>query len=508
MDSAQNRVDETLAALEKVHKHGKHVLGTKKAHVLPDAEAIAAASEAIFKTLPNQGIGLDAVVAHLCSISTSFNAPSLSPNYYGFVTGGVTPAARVADHLVSLHDQNLFVHLPEQSSATLLEHRALSLLADLLDIDNKTLTARTFTTGATASNILGLATGRDWVLLQKLRRKGYNKKPSELGLIEAASAAGVKRFQVLTTLGHSSLSKAAKVVGIGSHSVINIGKRHAPLEFDFDVLETRLRDESCASIVVVSCGEVNTGGFATHLFKEMMQLRFLCDEYGAWIHMDGAFGIFARAIGSGAEFERIRSGCDCVELVDSLTGDLHKMLNVPYDCGFFFCNHPHALTAAVSNPNAAYLVTPDVPGEEFVPSPLNLGLENSRRFRALPVYATLLAYGREGYVDMLKRQVRLARRMASWIRSSEQFELLPVGVVDEDVYVVVLFRALDGHLNDELVKRINSSRRMYVSGTAWEGRTACRVAVATWMAEPERDFALFVSILESILEEFTAPQKT
>lgn len=138
-----------------------------------------------------------------------------------------------------------------------------------------------------------------------------------------------------------------------------------------------------------------------------------------------------------------------------------------------------------------------------------MGLENSRRFRALPVYSVLLAYGRHGFGEIFARQVRLARAVSEFLASSEGYELLAQGpdsgneVVNdrasfEDTHIIVLFRARDETLNDELVKRINSTRKMYVSGTKWDGRPACRIAVSTWKVDVERDLELIRGVLKQL----------
>jgi glutamate/tyrosine decarboxylase-like PLP-dependent enzyme len=157
------------------------------------------------------------------------------------------------------------------------------------------------------------------------------------------------------------------------------------------------------------------------------------------------------------------------------------------------------LSAIFQNPNAAYLSSgPDA----SIPSPLNIGLENSRRFRALPVYAVLLAYGREGLGEMFARQVRLARSISRFLKSSDDYELLPSSSKGEEhfenTHIVVLFRAKDEKKNAELVKNINATRRIYVSGTKWEGKLACRIAVSTWKVEVERDLTLVTDVLGEV----------
>lgn len=192
-----------------------------------------------------------------------------------------------------------------------------------------------------------------------------------------------------------------------------------------------------------------------------------------------------------------------LELADSITGDAHKLLNVPYDCGFFFSRHPNLAQQVFQNANAAYLNSTNTsPGQ--IQSALNIGIENSRRFRALPVYATLVAYGRFGYRDMLHRQIRLARAVALFFHEHPDFELLPEGMSDsarikQDIYIIVLFKAKDRNLNESLVKRINSTSRIYVSGTMWNGSQASRIAVANWQVDPGRDLTLVQSVIEDVL---------
>lgn len=141
-----------------------------------------------------------------------------------------------------------------------------------------------------------------------------------------------------------------------------------------------------------------------------------------------------------------------------------------------------------------------------VPSPLNIGIENSRRFRALPVYANLLTLGRKGFIDLLESQIALARAIAEFIDNSDVYELLPLensGQVVHgyrNIYVIVLFRLKDytSMANTDLVRRINSSRKVYVSGTTWRSYPACRFAVSNWQSSIEKDFKVIEEVLETV----------
>jgi len=240
-------------------------------------------------SLPLTGLGDEATEAHLLAdITPGFNGPKTSANYYGFVTGGVLPIAEVADNIVTAFDQNVQVHLPDQSISTIVEDRALSMLVELLHFGDG-WEGKTFTTGCTAANILGLACGREAVI-QKRLKDGDAESVGELGILAACTKAGVKEIQVLTSMGHSSLYKAASVVGIGRASVKDIPhSKDEPWKLNLEALESLLKhaDQGIASIVALSGGEVNTGRFATDGLSTMKHIRELCDKYQAWLHVDG-----------------------------------------------------------------------------------------------------------------------------------------------------------------------------------------------------------------------------
>ncbi|KAI4168502.1 MAG: hypothetical protein LQ343_006389 [Gyalolechia ehrenbergii] len=480
--------------------------------ILPSSSCLQKASDNLAPTLPREGYGIQKTTSHILEdIAPALNRQALSPNYYGFVTGGITPTARVAEEIVSLYDQNVQVHLPATTIATTLEDRALKLLLELLEFEVKAWPDRTFTTGATASNIMGLACGREHVINQAIRKRKRQTTSNnvetvgDVGLLAACKAADITDIQILTTMPHSSLKKASSVVGLGRSCFHQVNRSDEELEFDLELLEERLTRPHTASIVVISCAEVNTGRFATHSELEVKSLRSLCDKYGAWVHIDAAFGIFARVLEDSDEFNYVRGGVEGLDLADSIAGDAHKLLNVPYDCGFFFSRHAGMTQEVFQNPNAAYLSSGNS-SPDSVQSPLNIGLENSRRFRALPVYASLVSYSRNGYRDMLQRQIRLARRIAGYLTRHPYFDLLPqnrddMANIDERTYIIVLFRAKDDFLNATLVQRLNASSQIYVSGTAWDGRPACRIAVANWQVDVERDLAIVQSVVEEILED-------
>lgn len=473
------------------------------ADVLPSPRVLAEARTHLVCALPEKGVGLEDTIRHLThELGPALNASSRSPAYYGFVTGGSTPAASLADNLVTHFDQNVQVHLPDETLATETEDCALTLLCSLLDFTPSEWPHRTFTTGATASNILGLACGREYAIAEaSAHRTDAAVSVGEHGIVEAMRLAGIDNIQILTSVPHSSLSKAASILGMGRTCMKTIARADAAHKFDMDLLQKRLAQPGTASIVAISASEVNTGLFATCSLHEMQAIRRLCDMYGAWIHVDGAFGILARLLPTNSTYQAIKDCTAGLELADSITGDGHKLLNVPYDCGFFLSRHRSLAQRVFSNPNAAYLAAGS--SGDGIMSPLNIGLENSRRFRALPVYASLIAYGKAGYRDMLERQIALSRSIAQFIMDSEDYELLPH--TDDDrsdvlrrIYIIVLFRAVDQKLNEQLVAKIKASRRIYVSGTSWAGEPACRFAVSNWMVDVDRDLSVIQQVLTDV----------
>ena len=483
-------------------------------HVIPSREALATSRSRLLKTLPSEGLGLQETSKHLQDdITPGLNRSSQSPNFYGFVTGGATPAAKFADNIVTEYDQFVQIHQPNGTISTEVEDAALRMLCDLVDLPEDQWPHRTFTTGATGSNIVGLACGREYVIREAARLKdpaAEKANVSEDGIVQAMRKAGIDGIQILTTVPHSSLRKAASIVGLGRACVHDVGLYQAKHHFNFQQLEELLQTPRMASVIVVSCGEVNTGFFATS-GDDMQQLRALADKYHAWIHVDAAFGLQARCLPRDNNLYRaIVDGVKGLELADSITGDAHKLLNVPYDCGIFLSRHLDLGIQVFQNTGAAYLSSPTSNDERTIPSPLNIGLENPRRFRALPVNATLAAYGKSGHQKILANQIGLAREIAKFVASHPAYELLPrippsfekpkeQGI--STTYIVVLFRATDDSVNKELVQRINSTRRIYVSGTQWDGQPAARFAISNWQADIERDFALIKEVLESVLQK-------
>lgn len=425
--------------------------------------------------------------------------PDQSKNYYGFVTGSVTPAARRAEIAGALADANAAASLPKETITVRVEDTALQLLLDFLDLERHEWPGRIFTTGATASNLLGMAIARQYVV-------GSDSDVANLGLFKAMKNGGISDIKVFSCMCHSSLVKTLSIVGLGRSSIVDCGKKSAPWDFDLNKLENEmelLASQGGKAIVTANFGEVNTGGFT----ENIPTIRKLCDKYGAWLHIDGAFAAYLRLLarpGSDSKYKKLAWKLTRnLELADSITFDAHKTLNVPYDCGVFYTKHAPLMQQVFQNGNAAYLNTSDgafsneVTSSGLEYSPMNSGIENSRRFRALPVLATLVAYGSSGYQKFLESIIETSRQVADYLDKSPDFELL---VPMEIVNTIVIFRARDDHTNQGLAQKINSLNMIYVSPSAWDGKPAVRIAPCSWYLEPAKDVHRIVQALQALIQ--------
>ncbi len=417
--------------------------------------------------LPERGDGGLATLTALMSNGLEGAVNSAGPRFFHFVTGGSTPAALAADWLASALDNNagLWVSSP---LASRLEQLSLRWLKELFGLPSEW--AGVTTTGATMSNFTALAAARQWwgeEHGQDIAARGMSSLPP----VPVFSSGFI----------HASARKALSMAGIG-HGVVEVVAADAAGRVDLSALATRLEALGGApAIVIATAGEVNAGGF-----DPIEKIANLTRRHHAWLHIDGAFGLFARVSPTTAH---LAAG---VELADSVIADGHKWLNVPYDCGFAFVRDGRLLTS-VFGMGAPYFPAKD----DQRPDYLYLSPEMSRRARALSVWATLAAYGRDGYRAMIERHVALASRVAEQIRESADFELL-----EEPQLNVICFRYRPpGHseseldeLNRRLGKAIIADGRVYFGTTVYAGKVAFRPAIANWRTtEPDADAILEVT---------------
>ncbi len=421
--------------------------------------------------LPERGDGALAAISELAQHGSESATRSGGPHFFHFVTGGGTPAALAADWLTSAYDQSGFAWAASPL-ATHLEVVSTAWLRELFELPEEM--TGVLVTGATMANFVGLAAAR--------RRHGerHGVDVDETGMSTVPAPA------VLTSgIVHPSAVQALGMLGIGRGQVRRLAT-DAIGSIDLDALERELDSASNGAIVIANAGEVNAG-----LFDPIAEMAELAAAHDSWLHVDGAFGLFARI---APESRHLTDG---VEQADSIAADAHKWLNVPYDCGFAFVRDPKLLAGAF-NIGAPYLPTADDPR----PNRGFLTPENSRRARGLAVWATLRAYGREGHRAMVERHLRLARRLGERVDASANFERLA-----EVQLNIVCFRARPEGVGEDRLDRLNTELgtalledgRVFAGTTVYDGRVAFRPAIVNWQTT-EADVDLLLEVLEELLE--------
>jgi glutamate/tyrosine decarboxylase-like PLP-dependent enzyme len=431
------------------------------------------AEEAIRKwsdPMPEDGDGTIAAVEELIARGEEAATRSSGPRFFHFVMGGGTPAALAADWLTSTFDQVAFGWASSPLGSRL-EQVTVDWLRQLFELPEEF--GGVLTSGATMANFVALAAARNrWA-----ERKGID--------VEEAGMAGLEKPVILSSgYIHPSAVQAIGMLGLGRGNVERLA-RDAAGRLDLEALGRRLGEEGENAIVVANAGEVNAGDF-----DPIEKMADLAAAQGAWLHVDGAFGLFARLT---PEADRLAAG---VERADSVIADGHKWLNVPYDCGFAFVRDAARLPRSF-NVGAPYLPSPDDPR----PNPGFMTPENSRRARALAVWATLRAYGRNGHREMVERHLALAQHLARRVDESPQLERLA------DVRLnIVCFRArpqgvadsgLD-ELNRDLGEQLLRDGRVFAGTTTYEGRVAFRPAIVNWSTR-EEDVDMLVDVILELL---------
>lgn len=406
------------------------------------------------RELPGQGVGGPEALQEFVNRYVADMSASAGPRYLGFVTGGSTPAAIAGDWLAAAIDQN--VASPGDSVAVAITVQTLEWLKQLFNLPAEDFDGA-FTTGATGANFACLLAARQWAG----ERAGYDVAQRGLN--------GGPKITIYSACPHASFVKVARFTGLGEdaiHPIARIGDTEA---MDPAALEDRLSAAPAEEqkIVCASAGTVTTTAF-----DDLVAIGAICRKYDAWLHVDGAFGLFARTV---PEFADRTAG---IELADSITVDGHKWLNVPYDSGFYLTKRVDLVEKA-AGALPAYL---DVESDGM-PHYINRVLEGSQRFRALPVWMTLAAYGAAGVRKVVRDNVAQAAVFARVIADSLDFELLAPTSLN-----VVCFRGLPPNgvedadaWNKRLLERINAEGTVFMTPGAYGGKGGIRAAFSNWM---------------------------
>jgi glutamate/tyrosine decarboxylase-like PLP-dependent enzyme len=407
--------------------------------VFPDQAALDAL-DAFDEQLPAAGTDVTETISLLDRVGSPATVASTCPSYFGFVTGATHPAALGAAWLADAWDQNAALPVMSPVAARIGEV-ARSWLVELLGLPEGTLAS--FVTGATVANASCLAAARDSLLASQ----GWDS-PND-GLFGAPPLEVVVGERV-----HSTVSKSLSLVGLGRTRVHVV-----PADDQGRMRADSLPDVRGPVLVCAQAGEVNTGAF-----DPFEPIADWVAERGGWLHVDGAFGLWAAADPSRAELVR------GLERADSWATDGHKWLNVTYDCGIAFVRRPDDLRRTFAAA-AAYLPPSDV-FEAMHHTP-----QSSQRARQLEVWAVLRTLGRDGVARLVADTCDVARSMAGRLEAAG-FEVLNDVVLNQ-----VLVRYVDGPTTERLMAALQADGRVWCGSTQWGGQTAMRISVSSWKTD-------------------------
>lgn len=419
--------------------------------------------------LPTIGLGTPKTLELFNERFEQIIVASSGPRYWGYVTGGATPASIVGDWLTSIYDQNTHETEGQGSISALIELETIDLLLDFFDLPKDFLGG--FVTGATMSNFTCLAVARQWIG-KKLGRDFAKEGVSSL-------------INVLTATPHSSAIKSLSLLGMGSNNIIKVKISDENREaIDINDLENKILALNGAPFILISsAGTVNTVDFDD--FDAIQKLK---NKYNFWWHIDAAFGGFAVCSES---HKNLLNGW---QNGDSITIDCHKWLNVPYESAVFFVKekHKHLQIETFQNSNAPYLGNPS---EKF--SYLNFLPENSRRLKALPVWFSLVAYGKEGFQDIVENCIRLSNHFGKFISESSEFELLaPVRLNT----VCFKLKNIDKQKRiNTFLSTLNETGKVFLTPTVYKGTIGIRAAFVNWRTS-ENDILLVTKLMNEVIK--------
>ncbi|OJA45675.1 pyridoxal-dependent decarboxylase [Burkholderia ubonensis] len=425
--------------------------------VFPDAAALANLA-AFDEPLPERGKPADDVLRLLDGAGSPATVASNGPNYFGFVIGAALPAAAAAERVMLAWDQcaSSFDNSPV---AATIERQAARWVVDALDLPRDSAVG--FGTSATACTLVAIAAARRALLA----RKGWDFEGD--GLIGAPEVK-----VVISALAHITVKKALRVLGFGMKRIVV-----APVDAHGRIDPDRLPPLDDMTIFCMQAGEVNTGEF-----DPFAVLIPRAKAAGAWVHVDGAFGLWARASSKAAL-------TDGIDGADSWTTDGHKWLNTPYDGAMVICRDADALAVAM---NAAAVYSSAERDAQ-----MNLNLEFSRRARGIPIWAALRALGRDGVAAMIDRHCALASRVATGLRAAG-YDVLSRVVLNQ-----VLVRAATDAQTVAIREAAQASGEVWFGPTVWQGRPAFRISVSSWRTE-EAHVDRLVDLLAGLYERHAA----
>jgi len=445
--------DDYEAPLDRAVLHAREWLDSLPTRPVAPAEGIENLESAFDAALPEHPSDPAMVVDELARLAEPGLMAIGSGRFFGWVMGGALPAALASDWLVSAWDQNNGLRYATPAAAAI-EERAGAWILDLLGLP--AASAVGFTTGGTMANFVGLASGRGAVL----EAAGWN--------VNRDGLTGAPRVTVLAGAEvHSSVELALRYLGLGMPTLVAADD------------EGRIRPEALADALAGVEGPVivslQAGNLHSGAFDPLRESIRLAHEHGAWVHVDGAFGLWA------ASSPRWADDLDGVETADSWATDAHKTLNVPYDCGVAIVARAGAAQSAFTA-HTSYFIRDDA----GIPDPMDLVPELSRRARGIPVWAALRSLGRSGTVALVEGLAANARALAEGLAG-----LPGVEVLNDVVYTQISLAFGSDDRTRAVTQALIADGAVWMSGSTWRGRAVLRISVSNWSTDAD-DVALSI----------------
>ncbi|MGI9201890.1 MAG: pyridoxal phosphate-dependent decarboxylase family protein [Woeseiaceae bacterium] len=437
----------------------RYLDGLKQRRVTPDAESLAAVTR-LDEALTDDGESDASTLALLDEVGSPASMAIAGPRFFGFVMGGSLPATIASNWLTTVWEQNACMH-EITPAASRLEHIALDWLIEVLGLPSGT--GAGFVTGTTVANFTSLAAARHRVYADV----GWD--------VESDGLVGAPEITIIVGAeAHPTLTKSLGLLGFGRNRMLRV-----PVDDQGRLIAAELPAIHGPTIVCTQAGNVNTGAF-----DPVGEICDIVKPQGAWVHVDGAFGLWAAAS------DALHEQTDGLQQADSWATDAHKGLNVPYDSGIAFVRNPHDLQAAMSI-TAEYLVT-----ETEFRNPSDFTPELSRRARGIDVWAALRTLGRNGLADMVNRSCKMARRFA------DGFSAAGYNILNEVVFNQVLVELADDATTRRIIAAIQVDGTCWCGVTVWQGRTAMRISVSNW-STTESDVDQSLAAMLRIANDFS-----
>ena len=459
-------LDEYERVLEVADERARRYLAEVPDRPVREKAGLEELRTAFDRKLPDEGEDPAKVVEELAEAAEPGLIALGNPRYFGFVIGGTLPAALGADWLTAAWDQiaSLYVCGP---SASVAEEVSGRWVLELLGLPKDA--GFGLTTGGTMANFSGIAAGRHAVL----QRAGWD--------VESNGLNGGPPVRVLVgEHAHATIYVALRLLGLGGGNAIRVRADDAG-RMDPEALAAELERGEGPAIVCAQAGEVNTG-----CFDPFPALAEICREHNAWLHVDGAVGLWAA---SSRKFDHLTAG---LELADSWSTDAHKWLNVAYDCGFIAVKDADHLRGAMGI-SAPYLTAAPSARDSYQYVP-----ESSRRARGFSLYAALRSLGRDGVADLVERCSSLAQLMATELDGDPALEVINEVVINQVLVAIVGDES--GELTDDAVRRIQQDGTCWLAGTRWRDRPAIRISVCNWRTGEEDIRRSAAAIRRAVLE--------